>query len=228
MHSICNKFPVPSSSSIDKDDIIQSGYEGLWKACLSFDETKGYEFSTYAFPTIKGTILRMLRESELLHIPRVYKDIRSSLNKHGFTLPLSDMEMDVLLSEGKFSKKQLLDYSEPEILSLDAKLSRFSNNEDNDNSLSDIIPSSYTSNFDSCLSDDEIEEIIDNIILYIKPKYRDLVEEWMYASLEGIKLTQNILSKKYNLSQPQVNRVIKSAISIVRMHGKEIREMFGY
>ena len=167
--------------------------------------------------------MRMLRDADLLHIPRVYKDIRSSLLRHGFTIPLSDMEIDVLLQEGKFSRRQLLDYSEPEILSLD-----YSTTDDENTSLSDIIPSLETSNFDSRLSEDAIEDIIDKALLYIKPRHRGLVEEWMYAAVYGMRLTQDTLGKKYNISQSYVNRIINSAISVIKMHDREIREMFGY
>lgn len=195
---------------------------------MSYEESRGYEFSTYAVPMIRGVILKMLRASDLLKTPRSYKDIRSSLKAHNFSLPLSDQEIDVLLSEGKFSRKQLLDYAEVEVLSIDRPINSDNPKGDANINLGDIIPSTYTSNFDSKLSEDELEEIIDHIILYIKPRYRELVEEWMYAALEGEKLTQDDLSRKYHLSQPQIARVLKAATSIVKMHQEEIREMFGY
>lgn len=40
------------------EDAIQIAQEGLWKACLNFDETKGFAFSTLAYRTISNTLIR--------------------------------------------------------------------------------------------------------------------------------------------------------------------------
>lgn len=219
---VAAKFSVPYDAALDKEDLFQEAYLGLWKACLRFDESKGYEFSTYAVPIIKGTILRSLRDMEALKTPRSYKDIRSALDKHGFTLPLSDTEIDVLVSEGKFSRKQILAYSDLDIVSLDSPIKK---NDINGDNYSEIIPDKRR--FESEFSEEELEYIIDHVVSYIKPQHQDLVEEWMYATLEGCKLGQAELSIKYNISQASVSRVLKSAINIVKMHGEEIRSLFG-
>ena len=49
-----------------KEDLIQSGNLGLWKACLKFDESKGYKFSTFAVRCIKNEMGMFLRK-ELKH-----------------------------------------------------------------------------------------------------------------------------------------------------------------
>jgi len=197
-------------------------YEGLWKSCLSFDEDRGFEFSTYAVPMIQGQILRGLRDCEALHTPRWFKDMRSTLISHGFTLPLSDEEIDVLVSEGKFSRAQIMDYAEPEIHSLDRLMS-----DDSDTTLGDMIPDRSIIPPDTHLDEDEIEQAIDKVLLYIKPIHRDIAEEWMYSVLAGENITQLDLSRKYGKSQPQIGRILRSVIDIVKMHGDEIREIFG-
>lgn len=207
---------------MSKDDILQEAYLGLWKACLQFDKSKGYEFSTYAIPLINGNILRMLRDNEALKTPRVFKDIRSALLHHRFTLPLTDEEMNVLLEEKKFSRKQIIEYSQYSTVSLDAYIT---DSESID--LSNIIPDIKASDFYKNLSEDEIEKLVDSVLKYIKPLHRDLVEEWMYASLEGYRISQAELARKYNRSQAQVSRILKSAISIVDMNKEEIQKLFG-
>lgn len=207
---------------MSKDDILQEAYLGLWKACLQFDESKGYEFSTYAIPLINGSILIMLRDNEALKTPRVFKDIRSALLHHGFTLPLTDEEMNVLLEEKRFSRKQIIEYSQYSTVSLDSYIT-----DTNECNLSDIIPDKNASDFYKNLSEDEIEKLVDSVLNYIKPSSRDLVEEWMYASLEGYRISQAELASKYNRSQSQVSRILRSAISIVDMNKEEIQKLFG-
>lgn len=56
-HVLHKKFPM---SRFD-DDFQQIARLGLWKACLSYDETKG-KFSTYAVPCIANQIKMELRK----------------------------------------------------------------------------------------------------------------------------------------------------------------------
>lgn len=49
-----------------KDDLLQCGRLGLWKACQRFDATKGYKFSTYAVRAITNEMLTLVYE-ELKH-----------------------------------------------------------------------------------------------------------------------------------------------------------------
>lgn len=44
------------------DDIIQEGFLGLWQASVRFDETLGFQFSTFAASNIVGRMKRFLRE----------------------------------------------------------------------------------------------------------------------------------------------------------------------
>lgn len=56
-HVLHKKFPM----SRFNDDFQQIARLGLWKACLSYDETKG-KFSTYAVPCIANQIKMELRK----------------------------------------------------------------------------------------------------------------------------------------------------------------------
>lgn len=46
---------------IEFDDALSICYEGLMKAAKLYDETKGYAFSTYAYPSIKNTLICYVR-----------------------------------------------------------------------------------------------------------------------------------------------------------------------
>ena len=96
---------------------------------------------------------------------------------------------------------------------------------DSEITYSEVIPSNLDTDYD--FDEDEIELIVDKIVEYIKPKYRDMVEEWIYSVLAGVKVTQKELGRKYNLCQAQIARVLASAVNIMKMHGEEIRDLFG-
>lgn len=205
--------------SIDFEDLVQEAYIGLWNACTKFDETKGFEFSTYAVPYIRGTILRFLRDTESISTPRAFHDIRTDIARHGFSLPLTDEDVDILVSEGRFSRSQILNCVEFSLASLEDPIPGKDNIYIGDRV---VAPSSEIQ-----LSEDELEAAMDDLLLCIKPKNRDLVEEWLYASMEGEKINQQSLADKYNISQAQVSRVINSAVRSANLHREEILSLLG-
>ena len=44
------------------DDVIQEGFLGLWQACMRFDESKGFQFPTFAVPYVVGKMRHYIRE----------------------------------------------------------------------------------------------------------------------------------------------------------------------
>ena len=206
---------------MSEEDILQSGYEGLWLACLSFDESKGYNFSTYAIPMIRGTILSSLSRSEPIKTSRVHKSIRKLLKETGYTIPLSEDEVYdlICLSEGKISRDAIMKFAEPSILDLGSPVPGTENAV-----LADIIPAPEV---EYELSEDEIERAIDAIPIYLTPATSDMIEEWMYATLAGVKITRRELGEKYGISQSRVHFLIHKAINIVSMHRDEILDIFG-
>jgi RNA polymerase sigma factor for flagellar operon FliA len=65
--------------SIDRDDLVSSGYLGLLKAATQFDPRRGVPFRTYAISLIRGAILEMLREGDW--VPRLVRDNAKALEK---------------------------------------------------------------------------------------------------------------------------------------------------
>ena len=57
-------------TSFDAEDLIQEGLIGLQQAILRFDSTRGYKFSTYSFPFIRGCISRAIENrGRMIRIP---------------------------------------------------------------------------------------------------------------------------------------------------------------
>lgn len=71
VHSIAKRF---KNRGADYDDLYQAGCLGLIKAVDNFDETKGFQFSTYAVPVIMGEIKRLFRDGGQIKISRSLKE----------------------------------------------------------------------------------------------------------------------------------------------------------
>lgn len=87
--------PNPLDFASNKEDIYQEAYCGLWKACLNFDETKGFAFSTYAVPTIRGQILRFRRDSNTIKESRQSIRIRTIMIRLGIDYKDSYTDEDI-------------------------------------------------------------------------------------------------------------------------------------
>jgi RNA polymerase sigma-B factor len=72
------------SRSEPQEDICQVGTIGLIKAIERFDVQRGTRFPTFALPTIRGEMLRFLRDTSWeVHVPRRLQERRLHLAKTG-------------------------------------------------------------------------------------------------------------------------------------------------
>lgn len=75
-----------------KDDLIQEGLMGLWKACQSFDESKGFMFSTYAVRVIYNQMAMFMRK-EAKHF------VNTSLDRVVASVPDNNITYQDLLED---------------------------------------------------------------------------------------------------------------------------------
>ena len=59
----------------EKEDIVQEGMIGLYKAMMNFSESYDVKFSTYAVPMISGEIKRFLRDDGMVKVSRNVKEL---------------------------------------------------------------------------------------------------------------------------------------------------------
>lgn len=78
VHACANRF---RGRGVEYDDLFQAGCVGLVKAADGFDQTLGYNFSTYAFPVIMGEIKRIFRDSGTIKVGRAMKEKIRVANK---------------------------------------------------------------------------------------------------------------------------------------------------
>lgn len=72
VHSLCKRF---AGRGIDYEELYAAGCLGLSKALNSFDESRGWQFSTYAFPVILGEIRRLFRDGGAVKVSRSLKEL---------------------------------------------------------------------------------------------------------------------------------------------------------
>ncbi|MBR5424756.1 MAG: sigma-70 family RNA polymerase sigma factor [Clostridia bacterium] len=77
-HACANRF---RGRGVEYEDLFQAGCVGLVKAAGGFDETLGYQFSTYAVPVILGEIKRVFRDGGSVKIGRAAKEKAMKLKK---------------------------------------------------------------------------------------------------------------------------------------------------
>jgi len=100
------------NKGIDYDDLYQVASLGLVYAVERFDPTKGYEFSSFATPTIIGEIKRYFRDKGwAMKVPRRLKEISSKI-------PSAKEQLHVKLSRNPTVGEiaEFLSISEEEIL----------------------------------------------------------------------------------------------------------------
>ena len=203
-----------------KEEIYQEALLGLWLACSRFDDSRGISFSSYAIPTIQGTILKYLRDDTTVKIPRLTRSISSLLREYNITYPFDKESIELLVSTGKVTKRQLEEYKILTTVSLDSTIDL----DESDVSYLELISDNYI--FENEYSEEEIILIIDHLLRYI-PSHKDIIEEYLYSRLEGSKLTQDMLADKYNVSKSYISRILASAINTFRVHREEILKYIG-
>lgn len=71
IYDVYKKVNKKSHIPLPFEDAINEGGYYLWKACLTFDESKNIKFSTYAFTVIKNGYLRIIK-NEIIHHNNVF------------------------------------------------------------------------------------------------------------------------------------------------------------
>lgn len=199
---------VNITNGIDPDDLFQIGVIGLIKSIENFNIDLNVAFSTYAIPMITGEIKRYLRDNNNVKISRQIKDLAYKILKAkekyilDFNKEPSSIELAKILNEDVYKIDEA-------IKSLNCVVSlqdNISSNEDEEMTYLDHLSEDY--NIEKTfinsntlkLGIDKLDEIQKKIIL--KRYY------------EG--LTQEEIAKELFISQAQVSRLEKNAISSLK------------
>ena len=78
VHACCNRF---KGKGIEYEELYSAGCLGLAKAINNFDESRGLQFSTYAFPVIMGELKRLFRDGGSVKVSRSLKELSLKISR---------------------------------------------------------------------------------------------------------------------------------------------------
>ncbi len=202
---------------IDYEDLLQVASIGLILAIERYDISKGFEFSSYATPTIVGEIKKYFRDKGwVIRVPRriqeLSKKINNSKNYLSQTLQRSPTIKDIA---------EYLDISEEEVIeameggkvyapqSLDVSFD--SQNDDKEVNLQDLIGQE-----DDDYAKIELKDFLDKAMAKLNEMEKKILIDRYFE-----KKTQVSIAKELNISQMTVSRMEKKILEKFR---KELEE----
>ena len=203
--SLLKKF---NNRTDNMDDLFQIGCIGLIKAIDNFDLSHNVKFSTYAVPMILGEVKRYLRDNNSMRISRSIKDIAYK------TIKLKD---ELTTKNGKEPTNEeiakILGVDEIDIvIALDSLKEPVS-----------MFEPIYNDGGDTIYLSDQLEDKKDNINswdinIYLKDAIDMLKEKERKILIDRYLMgkTQVEISEEIGISQAQVSRLEKDAVSNIK------------
>ena len=197
------------SSGESFDDLMQVGSLGLIRAIERFDMQKGYAFSSFAIPYIRGEIQHYLRDKgTVVRIPRRWqtlqnqsaKAIRSlqeNLNRRPSDQEVAD-ELEITVEEWQQVR---IASSNRNLLSLDAPVKE---SDSGTSSLGDLLPDSRYRSF-QLAQEDQIR--LQQALSQLEKRTREVVESVFLQDL-----TQKETAERLGISSVTVSRRVKKGL----------------
>lgn len=189
------------------DDLFQAGCIGLIKAIDNFDLSVGVKFSTYAVPMIIGEIKRYLRDGNSLRIARSIRDTAYQILKTRSQLEKNDEEASL----ERIAKEMNVAVSEV-VFALDAISDTVSLYDPVYNKAGDTLLLMDQLGDERHTEENWTEQVaIKSAMEKLEEREKKIIYLRYY---EG--KTQTEISKEVGISQAQVSRLEKNAISAIR------------
>jgi RNA polymerase sigma-B factor len=196
------------NKGVEYDDLYQVAAMALVSAVDRFDARKGYEFTSFATPTILGEIKKYFRDKEWsLKVPRRLKEISTKIPaaKEALYAKLQRMpKVAELAAYMDCSEEELLEAMESSkaygVYSLNQTIF-----ENEDGSETDTQLEKFTAAYDRGYDNLEYEEIIKNVVVNLSEKEKRIFHRRFIQNK-----TQTEIAKEINVSQMTVSRTEKN------------------
>lgn len=196
VNKIANWLVSQYPSTVDVDDLIQTGMEGLINAAQNYNPKLGI-FSHYASTRIRGAIIDSLRQDDVL--PRHMRDKVDQLKQH------ANCSREQLKAEMNWSEDELIDV---ELASTWAPVD--TEMDDSDTSLLDLIPDTG----DGPEGQVERKELIHILVDTIQglPEREQMIVSLYYEEDCNLKEIAAIL----DLTESRVSQLLKHTLADIR------------
>lgn len=202
-----------NNRGIEYEDLYQIACMGLIYAIERYDITKGFEFTSFATPTILGEIKKYFRDKGwAIKVPRKIQEVSKKVNETNNFLS-SKLQRTPTIKEIaehiKYSEEEVLEAFEAGKMftsqSLDIKFD--SSNEESEVTLMDLvgIEDKYYTEFEN---QDFINKSLDKLNELEK---KIVINRYFYNK------TQSEIAKELNISQMTVSRIEKKSLVKLRM-----------
>ncbi len=193
---------------VDYDDLYQVGAMALVSAVERFDASKGYEFKSFATPTILGEIKKYFRDKEWsLKVPRRMKEISGKVQevKEDLTAKLGRGPTVEEISEATgFSHEQIIQAMESAKAYGTYSLEGATGSEDEADA---SALEKYIGFEDSGYERIELSEIIDTVLKGFSDTYKFIFKHRFIMNW-----SQSQIAQKLGVSQMTVSRAEKAII----------------
>ena len=206
-------------------DLINEGNYGLIKAAQRFDETRGFKFISYAVWWIRQAILQALAEqSRVVRLPlnrigtisKIRKTSARLAQTHERQPNIEELAKELEVDVEKV--REALQHTGRH-LSMDAPF-----NEDDDNSLLDVLPDDEDRSPDDTLMDESLKIDIERALSLLHPREAEITRLYFGIGREH-PLTLEEIGQRFGLTRERVRQIKEKALRKLRQ--KHRRERLG-
>ena len=221
--SVAKKY---QGQGLTLSDLINEGNYGLIKAAQRFDETRGFKFISYAVWWIRQAILQALAEqSRVVRLPLNRIGTISKIRKTSAKLSQvheRNPNIDELAAELDIDPEKVRDALKhtSRHLSMDAPF-----NEDDDNSLLDVLPNEEEVSPDDYLMDESLKIDIERALSTLHAREAEITRLYFGIGREH-PLTLEEIGQRFNLTRERVRQIKEKALRKLRQkHRREELQM---
>jgi RNA polymerase primary sigma factor len=221
--SVAKKY---QGQGLTLSDLINEGNYGLIKAAQRFDETRGFKFISYAVWWIRQAILQALAEqSRVVRLPlnrigtisKIRKTSAKLSQRHERNPNIEELaeELDIDPEKVRDALKHTSRH-----LSMDAPF-----NEDDDNSLLDVLPNEEEVSPDDYLMDESLKIDIERALSTLQAREAEITRLYFGIGREH-PLTLEEIGQRFNLTRERVRQIKEKALRKLRQkHRREELQM---
>jgi RNA polymerase primary sigma factor len=199
-------------------DLINEGNVGLIKAAKRFDETRGFKFISYAVWWIRqGITTAIADQTRVVRLPlnrignltKLYK-VYKTFEQENERTPTSEelaRELDVTVDEVAFTLE-----TASRQLSVDAPLI---NNDENKNSLKDVLPDEEQHLPDSKLMKESLVRDVENVLSNLDEREAEVIR-LSFGIGNNRKATLEEIGERFDLTRERIRQIKEKALRKLR------------